>query len=35
MNRIARGALVAGRYHCLIQDVNTGIIHPIGQVIAE
>lgn len=35
VNRLERGGLTAGRYHCLLQEVSTGIIHPIGQVFAE
>lgn len=34
LQQINRGSLVAGRYHCLLLDPNTGLMRSLGPVIA-
>lgn len=33
--RIPRSGMVAGRYHCLLLDPSTGLMHSLGSVIAR
>lgn len=33
--RIERATLVAGRYHCMLVDPNTGVMRSLGQLIAQ